>query len=71
MEGKMMICGRACREPPTTLTASWGGRATRAEKGGARGEQRAEPRWRHRDHKEKENQETTKKGVSDGVCPFT
>ena len=22
-EGKMMICGRACREPPTTLTASW------------------------------------------------
>ena len=23
-EGKMMICGRACREPPTTLTASCG-----------------------------------------------
>ena len=23
MEGMMMICGRACREPPTTLTASW------------------------------------------------
>ena len=44
MEGMMlmMICGRAYREPPTTLTASWWAGYSGRE-GGGRGEQRAEP----------------------------
>ena len=37
-EAGMMIFGRPCRDPPTTLTASWWAGYYRAKKGGARGE---------------------------------
>ena len=38
------LYGRACREHPTTLTASWWAGYSGREGGGGRGEQRAEPR---------------------------
>ena len=44
MEGKMMICGRACGNHPTTLTASWWAGYSGRE-GGGWGKQWAEPRW--------------------------
>ena len=66
MEGMMMIYGRACREPPTTLTASWWAGYSGREGGAGRGEQRAEPRWRL----EETGTRKPKKGFSRRVCPF-